>query len=158
MYPLNTTLNTKAVAANADTGRVAVSATSGFRLTTTLDNSKTVRRNAVVGDVSVAHTNSKEFGAGTGRHLVRVDLRQNGELPPASAYLVITAPDSPAGSIRGIEAFWLLMNALISLSGDVLAADLGVQGSNGVPALEADSNAVNPGLDAFVSGFVGSEG
>jgi len=122
MFKSNITLPTKSVSADADLGIAAVGSSSQFALTASLDNQKTVRRNTTVGDITVAHSDSKEFGGASKRHVLRVDLKQNGNIPAASAYVVIAHPDTQSGITRSVEAFHLLLLSVLKLAQDELVA------------------------------------
>lgn len=124
MLRLNVTLPTNVVAASAADGIAAVTNKSVFALQGQLDNNRTIRSNAVVGDLSIAHSQTKEFAGAGKRHLVRIDLKANGTLPGAYAYLVLGHPDSSTAPARALEAYNLLRSALIVLSDNMESVDV----------------------------------
>lgn len=117
MLRLNTTLPTYPRTADADTGVVTIAGSNLFSLISSLDNGKTIRRSTDLGDVTIAHTQTSEYG-GAYRHLLSVDLKPNGNIPGAKAQLVIVQPNVTLGTQRAKEAAVLLLNALVFLGAD----------------------------------------
>lgn len=90
----------------------------------------TDRANSLLGNLTINHSPTKEFGGGW-RHVVRMNLRAQGTIPGASAYLVVVHKDSVDGEARAISAFNSLMTALPQLDG-VLTLPDGLITSDGV--------------------------
>ena len=109
------TLPSVAQTVNADSGRVAVAAESSFSEIVQPSDGSTVRKNPVLGEFRVSQSTTKDFGPGSIRTLLRLNLNSNGELPGASAYVVITTAAGAPGVSRGIEAFGLLISALFTM-------------------------------------------
>lgn len=116
MLNMNVTLPTVPVTTDVDLGRVGLSAQTEFSLNSLLDGSRTVRSHKVAGDITISHQATNEFG-GSVRHLVRRNKAKNGDKSPASAHLVITAPDNAAGAEAGITAVMELLAALLAFGG-----------------------------------------
>lgn len=92
------------------------------------ENGATNRADSLFGELSVKHSPTKELGGGF-RHVVRVDLREQGDIKPAFAYFVIGNHDSVAGEDRAVEALNALFNVLFTLNDDVTITS--VEGSTG---------------------------
>lgn len=82
------------------------------------ENGATNRGDSLFGEMTIKHSPTKELGGGY-RHVIRVDLREQGDIKPAFAYLVIGNHDSVAGEGRAKEAVNALFSALFSLNDTV---------------------------------------
>lgn len=120
------TIVNKAVSAVAETGQVAVTSPQTFRQLANADKGRIVRTNSRLGSLTISQTPTKEVGAGGKRTLFRFDLKANGLLPAASAYVVLTSSGVLSGPARTVEAFGLLMSSLLTVATQENTADTGL--------------------------------
>lgn len=169
MFKANITLPTEPVSADSENGVAAVEEKSVFRLSPVLDGGQVSRIHPILGDLRIAHQNSREFGAGTRRTLVRFTLKENGNLPAASAHLVLTGHTDGPGISRQKEAFNLLLNAILSMAINPDFSASAVYPTAIAPTLEletapesgsgaATDTVVNFAETEFVSRLIGGEG
>lgn len=83
------------------------------------ENGTTDRANSLLGNLTIAHSSTKELGGGF-RHVVRLNLREQGDIPGASVYFVIVNQDSLLGESRAIQCFLSLIGLLPTLTGDLV--------------------------------------
>lgn len=133
------------------------------------ENGASIRGDSLFGELSINHISTKELGGGY-RHTVRVNLREQGDIPPAGAQLTIINRDTVAGEDRARQAVHALLAALIFFSdetdgGDVaeIHADsqVGADGSiiklGLVGSSEFDVSGVTGPIDATLKRVIGRE-
>lgn len=91
------------------------------------ENGATDRGDSHYGNLTIAHSKTKEMGGGY-RHVVRLNLREQGDIPPASAYLVIINRDTLPGEDRALQAVQGLLGALIALADDTQSVNINSSG------------------------------
>lgn len=99
-------------AATASELHPALPKVSTLRLRSEMGSS--IRGDSLFGEISINHIQTKELGGGY-RHTVRVNLREQGDIPPAGAQLTIINRDTVAGEDRGRQAVQALLAALATL-------------------------------------------
>jgi len=114
MFKNNVTLSQ--IARSATDLHPAIPAIATLRLRS--ENGASDRGDSHYGSVTIKHSPTKELSGGF-RHVVRVDLREQGDIKPAFAYLVIGNHDSVAGEGRAVEALQALFYALLSFNDGV---------------------------------------
>lgn len=82
------------------------------------ENGTTERANPEYGSVTVNHTPTKELGGGF-RHVVRNNLRAQGDISPASAHIVAIGRDTLEGEGRCVQAIFGLLGVLAQLHEDI---------------------------------------
>lgn len=104
------------------------------------ENGATDRANSLYGSLKIAHSTTKEVGGGY-RHVSRVDLRAQGDIPAAAAYDVIINNDSVLGEARAAQAWLAKLVALCQLDGVNSVSDTDVN-SNGFVTQFRDAEGV----------------
>lgn len=82
------------------------------------ENGSTDRANPEYGNVTIAHSATKEFGGGF-RHVLRNNLREQGDIAPASSHVVITNRDTLVGEARAAQSVYGLIGLLATLHEDI---------------------------------------
>jgi hypothetical protein len=127
------TVPTLSNAVSAELGRSVIGTLETLSLLSTLDAGVTIRANARLGSLKVSHQKTKELGGAT-RHALRLDLPQNGDLPPAFVNLVICGVAGQSGTNRALTAFATLLGALVN-HGLAIDAETLTEGTAESPAL-----------------------
>jgi hypothetical protein len=158
------TVSTVARSANADIGQVAVTSPQTFRQILNNETNRVIRKNALLGELQITNSVSRELGVGSKRTLVRLNLSANGTaLPAASAYVVITTAPGLGGPSRGLEAFGMLLSAILELAA-IEAGDTTPDASSvpvdtgGVPQLQVGAADIYVGLSSLISRVLAGEG
>lgn len=98
------------LAANAVSGRVAEGSLALMRKVSS-SGDITVREGGDFVSLSIRQTSTKEVSNGK-RTLVRVDREANGDIPAASAYLVVVGSDTVNGRTSALSALKSLLTSL----------------------------------------------
>lgn len=78
----------------------------------TVDQSGRIVRENEGTTLTLSQTSTKEIKSGV-RTLVRIDVAAAGEIPAASAYVVVVSADTPSGRDSASNALLQLMSALV---------------------------------------------
>lgn len=116
------------------------------------ENGSTDRANSLLGNFTIAHSTTKELGGGY-RHVARLNYRQQGDVPPASVYIVTVHPDSVDGEQRARECFIALLAALVQLDGQYKVLDGDVEAGGLIGGLTAIDGETPVTWDTAIAGL-----